>query len=175
MIKLNKYNTQAAHYEPPFEIRKDKAKVEEGDTPQQIIDKLLWVPASLVARFLHQFPGLQSEADELFSEGVSTLSTLAHRTDLTVDQRSTYAYRRCLRAMENYANSIDSVISVSLETRYRRRKTGKGLPRSIQLDDVIGQTDDHTSILLRDVADHLDVDLNNLSRKDLKKLERHFR
>lgn len=171
MIKLNKYNLQAAHYEPPFAIRKDKAKVEASDTSQQIVEKLLWVPAALVARFVHQFPNLYSEADELFAEGVSTLSILAHREDLTAEQKSTFAYRRCLRAMENYANGTESVIAVSVETRYRWRKSGRQVPKSVPIDDA-GLMDDHTDILLRDAAEHLGVDLNNMSEKDQRALER---
>lgn len=173
LIKLNKYNKQAAHYTPPVPVGKKLPGPTDEDSAEVILEKLLWVPAILVSQFLHQFPALRPDADELFSVGVLTLSTLIDREDLSANDVARFAKVRCCRAMEDYANTIESVILVNPTARYRRRKKYRAIPMSVPVGDTpLSSEDDHTDLHLRDAAEHLGLDLDNLSARDKRKLER---
>lgn len=168
MIRLNPRNPQCCHYEPPVPVERHFGPPD----PDRPVESLLWIPAVLTSRFMAQYPRLRSEGDELFSAGVASVVETIHQDRWPLDKVGAVCQIRCRRAMEDYANSLTSVVKVCTTTRYENRKKGVRTPRSQRLVAPTSVGDDMTDLILRDAAEAVGVDLSDMSQKDRLRLWR---
>lgn len=174
LVKLNSRNRGMAHYEPPIPVVRHFDDVDRSAPDDEQIDSLLWVAAVMVCRFLHQFPVLAKEADELFSIGMFVIVDTVKNEDHPGHLIGAVVNKKCMAAMEQYANSLNSIVSVSTKTRYNNLNANKETPDSVRLTN--GTTtrveDDDTSLIVEDAAEFLGIDLEKASLSERRKLAR---
>lgn len=172
MIRLNPKSMAVRHYDPPFPVDKWFGPVDRTQTPNEQAAQLYWIPATLVSRYIGQFPTLTPEADELFSVGVEQVHAIVHKPSFTGCQIGAVVNVQCRYHMEAYCNGLNSVVSVCTKTRYNNRNSGKPTPSHMRLNSAHqhAHVDDMTEVLLRDAAESIQVDLENLSLREKRAL-----
>lgn len=138
-------------------------------TDQELINCHIWISANLVSKFIGQFPHVENEGDELFSIGVEQIATTITSREFPAATVGAICQVRCRSAMEIYLNSLQSLVSVSRSQRYRNRKTGRRTPKHVFCTEY-SDNDTHTEIEIRDAADALGLDTDNLSKSDRRNL-----
>jgi hypothetical protein len=164
MIRLNPKVKTVRHFEPPFPVTRHFDPVDTSAPLNEQIESLLWIPATLVSRYLGQFPYLENEAEEMFSVGYEQVMAIVHKGGHSGDKIGAVCNVQCRYHIEAYCNGLNSVVKVCTKTRYNNRNFGKPTPSHKKL--VAGRhrhDDDHTELLLRDAAQTLQLDLDNLS------------
>jgi len=170
LIRLDPKNRGMYRYEPPIEVVKTFGDIDrEAPIDDQIAD-LLWIPASLVCRFVFQFPFLRSEADELFSIGVMVVVDKVNNSDAPGHVIGAHVNLKTQVKMEEYANSLNSIAGPTTRTRYEKIKGGILTPTHCRLTSEDRVVDDETELLVRDAAEHLGYDLNNMTLNQKRKL-----
>lgn len=172
LVKLNKLNRGVAFYNPPIPVVRNFDDIDRKAPANDQIDALLWIPALLVCRFLHQFPFLKNEADELFSIGMMTVVDLVHNSDHPGHKIGAIVHTDSCAAMEAYCNNLNSVVNVHTRTRYRNRKAGKQTPESVKLTHQATVEDDLSELLVRDAAEFLGIDLEKATLNDKRRIAR---
>ena len=170
LVKLNKNNKGKASYEPPIPVVRNFDDIDRSAPPDEQIEGLLWIVAVLVCRFLHQFPFLYREGDELFSVGMIVVVDSVHNTDTPGDKIGSHIHTNACSAMEAYCNNLDSVVNMTTRTRYRYKERGKEIPTDIRLTAEAVVEDDHTEIIVRDAAKTLGIDLENATLHEKRRL-----
>ena len=174
MIKLNPNNHEAFRYVPPIPVGCFFGDIDVEAPANEQVECLLWIPATLVARFRHQFPHLCCESDELFSIGVSKVVEVVNRFEFPGNKIGAVCNIQCRRAMEDYANGLNSVVKVCTTTQYENRRRGITTPSSSAFNHNNSQgisfEDDPTELLVRDAADSIGVDIKSMTRSQKRKL-----
>lgn len=173
MIKLNPKIRRVARYEPPYAVARNFDDFDASAPVNEQIESLLWIPATLVSRFIGQFPFLEAEGDELFSIGVLRVCEIVNGGKFGPEKIGAVCNVQCRREMENYCNGLNSVVRVCTSTRYENRNKGRDTPKHVKMTDygrATSVTDDHTDMLLRDAAQVLGYDLGDLTLKQKRKL-----
>jgi len=174
MIKLNPKIKSCLHYDPPIEVTRHFEDVDTDANAETQIEQLAWIPALLVSRFLGQFPFLQSEADELFSIGICKVVMIVAERKHTGNKIGAVVNVQCRRAMEDHANSLNSIVAVGTTTRYINLGKGVETPSHKRLDSESPKLvthDDHTELYIRDAARALDIDIETMTLRDRRKLK----
>jgi len=169
LIKLKK-GGKVAEYNPPVEVVRHFDDIDTESPATDQIEKLLWIPASIVARFLGQFPFLRNETDELFSIGCTIVAKTVSESKFSGDKIGAVCNVRCIRAMEDYVNGINSMVKVCTTTRYENLKNGIETPVHTSLTSCMGVEDDHTEVMVRDVCERLGYDRDNLTLKQKRRV-----
>lgn len=170
LIRLDPTNRGMYRYEPPIEVVKTFGDIDrEAPIDDQIAD-LLWIPAMLVCRFVFQFSFLRSEADELFSIGMMVVVDKVNNSDAPGHLIGSHVNCLATVKMEEYANSLNSIAGPTTRTRYE--KIGKGIltPTHSRLTSEDRVVDDETELLVRDAAEFLGYDLENMNLNQKRKL-----
>lgn len=162
LIRLNKKIQGMVKYNPPIPVEVN-TEISDSMSDDERITALLWIPSMLVCRFLYQFPFLKTEADELFSIGLFVVVDTVKNSPIEADKIGAHININCCSAIEEYCNNLNSVVSVKTRTRYRNKKDGKETPRSIRLTHEAKSVDDNTELLIKDVCEHLGVDVKTMS------------
>lgn len=170
MIKLNPKNKTCFHFEPPFEITRHFDDVDTDAPANEQIEQLLWIPAVLVSRFHGQFPTLYSELDELFSVGMLTVCEIVNERKHSASKLGGVIHVSCVRAMEDYCNSLNSVVKVGTTTRYLNHQRGIETPSHQRMSSEHATYDDQTELHIRDACEALGVELSGLNTKQKRKL-----
>lgn len=170
LIRLNRLNRGMAHFDPPIPVVRNFEDVDRDDPDDEQVDALLWVPTILVCRFIHQFPFLKNEAEELFSIGLFVVVDAVKNTKHPGHKIGAIVHTNCVAAMERYCNDLDSVVSVSTFTRYKNRNAGKDTPESVRLTHQAIVEDDQTELLVRDAAEFLGIDLSKATLSDKRQI-----
>lgn len=171
LIRLNKLNRGMAFYEPPIEVVRNFDDIDRSAHPDQQIEALLWIPAALVCRFLHQFPYLTNEADELFSIGVLVVIETVKNTKVSGEKIGAHVHVKACAEMEAYGNNLNSVIKVATRTRYRRRNKNKHTPSTVRLASEMALVEDNeTEFVLRDAAEFLGINLETATQAERERL-----
>lgn len=173
MIRLNTMDKTCCFYEPPIPVDRHFGEVDTSAPADEQINALLWIPAVLVSRYMSQFPRLRSEGDELFSIGVTTVVEVVNSGQYGSDQIGSVTNVKCRRAMEDFANNIDRPLKVCKTTQYENRKRGVQTPKragSAHPSHQAKHYDDHSHLYLQDAAEMLGYDLDNLTRRQKKRL-----
>ena len=171
MIRLNPQSKAVRSYTPPFPVTKNFDDIDTDAPLNEQIEGLLWIPATLVGRYTGQFPILINEADELFSIGVQQVFDVVHKQKFPGDKIGGIVNIQCRYHMEAYCNNLNSVVKVCTKTRYNNRNNGKPTPSHKKL--VAGRhrsDDDYTEVLLRDAAESLQIDLENMTLREKRQL-----
>jgi len=170
MIKLNRRDRSCLHYDPPIPVTRCFDDI-DTDAPTDVqIEQLLWVPAVLVARFHGQFPTLHSELDELFSVGMLTVCEVVNAGKHDGDKIGGVIHVACVRAMEDYCNNLNSIVKVSTTTRYTNHKRGIETPSHKRMVMDHSSVDDQTELMIRDAAEALGLDTENMDAKQKRRL-----
>jgi len=172
LIKLNKNSPKVGRFIPPFAIPQTFEDHNPEDTIDDQIVGLLWIPATIVARFLGQFPFLENEQEELFSIGLLTVTKVVNSGKHKSNLVGAVCHVSCVRAMEDYCNNLDSVVLIATSTRYLKRNARKEVPSHCALPDTLCVTDDHLELEIRDAAEVLGYDIDSLTLKQKRKLYR---
>lgn len=172
LVRLNRLNRGMAHFVPPIPVVRNFEDVDRDAPDDEQIDALLWVPTILVCRFLHQFPFIKNEGDELFSIGLMVVVDTVKNTKHPGHTIGAVVHTNCVAAMERYCNDLDSVVSVSTFTRYKNRNAGKDTPESVKLTHQAVVDDDCTELYVRDAAEFLGFDLNSATLAQKRQLAR---
>lgn len=159
LIRLNKSNPKLAHYDPPFPIKQTFGPVDRKAPVDQQIEAMLWIPAVLVCQFLHQFPFLEPEADELFSIGVEVVVDKANNSKASASVIGSHVFEKARVKIEEYANSLNSIAGPSTRTMYKNLETGKHTPHHVRLTSDTETSDSEAELLVRDAAEYLGIDL----------------
>lgn len=172
MIKLKTHNTECAIWNPPIPVEKHFGPVDITADQETQIKQLSWIPALLVCRFLGQFPHLWPEADEMFSIAMlKVVETVASNDgEFDGDKIGSVCNVRGRRAIEDHANGVYSAIKICTTTRYENRKKGIQTPVSGGVSEWISHEDDHTELIVKDAANALGFDLENMTRSERKAL-----
>lgn len=157
-------------YDPPIEVKRHRGPL--SDDQDQRIEQLLWIPASLVSRLCGQYPRLRSEADELFSVGVQAIVETVREDRHPAEKIGRVCHGKARRAMENYANGVDTVIKVSNSTRWKRFREGQPIPKSQGEPQPTATYDDLTDVVIRDACQPLGyTDLSKLNARQKRRLK----
>lgn len=170
LVKLNKANKGTAHYKPPFPVTRHFEDIDRDAPENEQIENLIWIPALLVSRFLHQFPFLRNEADEMFSVGVEVVVDEVYKDGTPGDKIGAVIHTNACAAIEAYCNNINSVVKVSTRTRYKNLQKMKETPSNVRLTAQAVTSDDDTELIVRDAAEFLGIDLQNMTLKEKRKL-----
>lgn len=170
LVKLNKSNKGCSRYDAPFEVTRHFDDPDPSASVAEQSEHLFWVSALLVSRFLHQFPFLKNEADELFSIGCMTICEVVSSQRYENDKVGAVCNVKACRAMEDYINGLNSVVKVCTTTRYSNLKKGVESPVHRPLTAGLGVVDDHSEILVRDAAECLGYDIKTLTLHQKRKL-----
>lgn len=171
LIRLNKRNHRRVKYKPPFEVIRCFDDVDRDAPGEEQIEALLWIPWMLVCRFIAQFPTLRSEADALFSEGYMVVVDKVMNTKYPSEKIGAVINVAACKAMEDYANRLNSVVYVSHDTQYNNLKKGKQTPHHVKLVSDLTTEDDHAELLVRDAAELLGVDVDNMTLKEKRRIQ----
>ncbi len=173
LVKLNEDVEKQAPYDPPVEVTRHFTDPNRDAPASEQIEFLMWIPAAMVSRFLFQFPFLRDEADELFSIGVEVVAEKVADQTLSGSIIGSHITTLCMYRMEEYANSLDSVVNTSTRTRYTNFHRGKETPRNSRLThDTSIQPDNHEVILadaVRKFGKPLD-EMNLTERRELARM-----
>ena len=170
LVKLNKSNKGCSRYDAPFEVTRHFDDPDASQSTAEQSEHLFWVAALLVSRFLHQFPFLRNEADELFSIGCATICEVVASGRYDLDKVGAVCNVKACRAMEDYVNGLNSVVKVCTTTRYSNLKKGVESPVHQALSTGMGVEDDLSEILVRDAAECLGYDVENLTLAQKRKI-----
>ena len=175
MIRLNARNYEVARYVPPMTVEHFFGDVDVTADANDQVECLLWIPATLVARFRHQFPHLRPESDELFAIGVAKVVDVVNRGGYEGGKIGAVCQVKCRRAMEDYANSLGSVVKVCTTTQYENRRRGVTTPSSSAFNHYnsgsLSFEDDPTELIVRDAAASIGVTIGEkLTRSQKRKL-----
>jgi hypothetical protein len=172
LIMFNPHVKKSAHFAPPVPITFSKTDRTASQADQ--VTSLLWIPAFLVGRFLYQFPALGPESEELFSEGVLAVAEVVANEQVGQDDIERKVMMFCTHRMQQYARGLYQPMSISGDTQYAKRRTGRRVPKLVTGAESSYTTDDHTSLLLRDALDAYGIDLETATAKQRRKLGRLF-
>lgn len=141
-------------------------KITPGTSLDEKLKSVLWIPAYLVSRMIGQFPHLENEADEMFSIGVENAVEIL--TDPKYNSRydiiNGIVYVQTQKAMETWANSLQSVVRMGNTTRYRNWHNGIKSPKSISLGRPVAHNyDDMLELEVKDTVESLGFDINNMT------------
>lgn len=174
MIRLNARNHEVFRYVPPIQVEHFFGDIDVTADANHQVECLLWIPATLVARFRHQFPRLHCESDELFSIGVAKVVEVVNRFEFPGNKIGAVCNVQCRRAMEDYANGLNSVVKVCTTTQYENRKRGVTTPSCSTFNhhtaSGLAWEDDPTELIVRDAAASIGVDIDALTRTQKRKL-----
>ena len=171
LIKLNPSNRRCNSYEPPIPVTRHFEDIDPDASYADKVDQLLWIPAIIVSRFSAQFPALHNELDELFSIGVVTVCEVVDSGKHTSSKIGAVVHVSCVRAMEDYANNINSLVKISTTTRYAHLRDAVETPRHQRMAfDMTESYDDQTELLVRDAAELLGFDITALTTKQKRRL-----
>lgn len=172
MIKLNPSVRGVCHYEPPVPVVPHFEDIDVSAPIDEQIENLLWIPASLVCRFLYQFPHLGNEADELFSIGLQKVVESVTSGKYAGEKIGSVVTVKCRRAMEDYANNLTSVVKIGTTTRYENYRNGIDMPSCQALSETStpNAVNDTTAIVIEEAAEHLGIDLENMTLSEKRKL-----
>ena len=176
MIKLNTFVRGICRYEPPVPVVPHFEDIDVSAPIDEQIENLLWIPATLVCRFLFQFPYLSNEADELFSIGMERVVRMVNEANYPGDKLGGAVNLACRKAMEDYANNLTTVVNVGTTTRYKNYRKGKATPSSQALSNirVPAVNNDVSQVEIEDAAKVLGIDLENMTLSDKRKLAAHI-
>lgn len=172
LVKLNKLNRGVAFYDPPIEVVRNFDDIDRDAPADEQIESLLWIPALLVCRFLHQFPFLKNEADELFSIGMLTVVDTVNNSDHPGHKIGAIIHTLACADMEAYCNNLNSVVNIHTRTRYRNRMAGKDTPESVRLTHQATVEDDQSELIVSDAAEFLGIDLDRASLAEKRTIAR---
>jgi hypothetical protein len=173
MIKLNPKIKSCLHYDPPIAVTRHFEDVNTDDSAETQIEQLSWIPALLVSRFLGQFPFLHAEADELFSIGICKVVMIVADRAHAGDKIGAVVNVQCRRAMEDYANSLNTIVAVGTTTRYKNLNRGVDTPHHSRLDSEspkLVTVDDLTETYVADAAHALGIDVARMTLRDKRKM-----
>ena len=170
IIRLNRKSHACLHYMPPIPVTRYFDDVDTDAPANQQIEQLLWIPALLVARFHGQFPILHSELDELFSIGLLTVCEVVNGGGHSGSKIGGVIHVACVRAMEDYANDLNSIVKVGTTTRYKNHKRGIETPVHGRLTVDQAVSADMTEIMIRDAAESIGLRIGDLDAKQKRRL-----
>jgi len=166
LYRLNPADRRRISYCPPIPVEPFFGVITPETPLDEKLNSVLWIPAYLVSRIVGQFRNLENEADEMFSIGVQlALEILSdEKYHDRYDIINGIVYVQCQKAMETWANGIQSVVKLGNTTRYRNWRKGVKSPKSIAIGRPVA--DDNHDVLemeIRDVIDSLGFDPNNMT------------
>lgn len=172
MIKLRQYDQTKVYFEPPIPVEPFFGDIDVSWPYDRQIECLLWIPAALVSKFIGQYPFLQSEDEELFSVGVEKVVEIVTSEKYDSGDIGAVCTVACRRSMEEYGNRLNRIVRVSTSLLYKNRRLGKKTPKSVSYTSGLTSRDDRTETYMKDAAETLGIDLNNMSRRDKNELKR---